>query len=235
MQTNRNTPGIATSFRSNKLSLDLDFLTDSENSHSRGKKKQCFSSSFQNKKLSIDLGDSEDSHSRGKKKHTFSSSFQNKKLSIDIGELAHGNNSVLSQKASAKKGWIGGMISKLKGGKTSPNTHQLPDDNAKRSPKIQQQPEETAKKSPTWRPEKQSRAASPIAVSPTAARDANGMILSDVKQLRIKALQQDLLVLVKDAEKGGRIKVMKRKETECISMPGHGASALQTVRRTNRS
>lgn len=62
--------------------------------------------------------------------------------------------------------------------------------------------------------------------TPTVARDSLGHPLSGLKQVRIKTLQKDLLQLVKEAERSGCIKVMKRKETECISMPGHGIIRL---------
>eukprot|EP00961_Rhodomonas_salina_P015880 213357-Rhodomonas_salina.2 len=62
--------------------------------------------------------------------------------------------------------------------------------------------------------------------TPTRVCDSLGKPLSELQQARIKSLQKDLLQLVKEGERGGRIKILKRKDTECISMPGHGTIRL---------
>lgn len=69
-------------------------------------------------------------------------------------------------------------------------------------------------------------------VSATAARDGRGHVLPDLKQARIKALQKDLLNLVKEAENCGAVKVTRRKATISISMPGLGVLRLVPEPRT---
>eukprot|EP00961_Rhodomonas_salina_P246462 3330203-Rhodomonas_salina.1 len=200
-----------------------DLSMDSDDSHSRGKKSifAGFSSSFRSKKLNIDVGelsetnapvseqqasDSDDSRSRGRKSilSTLGSVFKSKKL--DISELSQGNNSVAGHQRKGKQGRVSGMMAKLRGTKTQPETAHQPRDKISKSPKV--------------KPERRDDFLG------VAARDANGNVLPGIKQARLRAMQQDLLKLVKDAEKQGHIKVTRRKATEYISLPGHGILRL---------
>eukprot|EP00961_Rhodomonas_salina_P025639 346178-Rhodomonas_salina.1 len=183
-----------------------DLSMESDDSHSRGKKSifAGFSSSCRSRKFNIDVGelsdinapvskqqasDSDDSRSRQKKNilSTLGSAFKSKKRSsMDLGELSQGNNSVAGHQSQGKQGWVGGMMARLKG--TTRNKIST-------SPKVK----------PDGRDEMDN-----------AARDANGDLLSDKKQAQVKAMQEDLLQIVSDAEKQGHIKVTRRTATEYI-------------------
>eukprot|EP00961_Rhodomonas_salina_P160737 2164220-Rhodomonas_salina.1 len=198
---------------------------DSDGSLSRSKK-QLFAGFrvwSKSKKHSINVGDvlsqgsntvlgqgasdSDDSLSRGKKNIFFGYSFQGKKHSIDLdGELSNGNNTVHGQKNPDKKGWVGSMMSMLKGGKTQSRN----------------KPNKSKKST------NEHTVTSEVA-NPELALDSNGEVLCEPRQVRIKSMQYELLQLVKAAEKGGRVRVMRRRETESISMPGIGVIQLESV------
>eukprot|EP00961_Rhodomonas_salina_P068491 919377-Rhodomonas_salina.1 len=91
----------------------------------------------------------------------------------------------------------------------------------KTEPCTAQQPEVKPKKSHKWIPMTQK-----TPKGANLAVDSNGQVHCDMRQVRIKSMQQELLQLVKAAEKGGRVRVLRRKETESISMPGHGIVRL---------
>eukprot|EP00961_Rhodomonas_salina_P276334 3733034-Rhodomonas_salina.2 len=125
---------------------------------------------------------------------------KSKRDSIEIDELSQGNNAVPGEHVPSHKsgkGWMGSMMSKLKGGTSRPTTAPaFPSP----SPSPQQTDEET----------RYSEAADKKQTSGSLlARDSQGRVLSDIKQARVKALQQDLLKLVKDAENSGLVKGME--------------------------
>jgi len=141
------------------------------------------------------------------------------KKSSEADDLSKGRNACAGQdgdgkSASAKSSWMSSVMSKLKGGNSS-------------RPAVPTQEKQEERLSIDKQEEEESSAAGQRTTpNHLAARDGKGNILSEVKQARLKALQQDLLKLVKEAESGGHLKVMRRRSTECISMPGHGVVRL---------
>eukprot|EP00961_Rhodomonas_salina_P118505 1595439-Rhodomonas_salina.1 len=209
--------------------------------------------------LHVDM-DAED-HSLGSKKsplpgYTSYTAFKGGGNSIYHGELLDGNNStpdlILPVKTQTKTTGMAGR--RISTGRTPPKPRPSLGSNRSVSPNLTRNdiksgnsrrslpalPNSLRPRRPTMGNMASSSSEEGVANRKAAtstitsvATDGRGNILPEEMQARIKTLQQELLQLVKDSEKRGCIRVMRRRETDCISMPGHGIIRLAPPLRTS--